>query len=85
MAPSVRVGQGVGPHTGCSSTISLKGTELDPEPLTMGSIGTNHDGSSGKVQGWQGTVVQASALWCTQIRWTPVRRGGAKQGSAAGG
>ena len=27
---------------GCASTISLKGTELDPGPVTMGSTGTNH-------------------------------------------
>ena len=35
----------------CASTLSLKGTELDPRPVTMGSVGTNHGGSSGV---WQG-------------------------------
>ena len=60
---------------GCACTVSLRGTELDPGPVTMGSVGTNHDGSSGKVQGRQGTVVQGSALWCARQRWTPARRG----------
>ena len=27
---------------GCASTISLRGTKLDPGPVTIGSTGTNH-------------------------------------------
>ena len=27
---------------GCACTVSLRGTELDPGPVTMGSTGTNH-------------------------------------------
>ena len=41
---------------GCASTLSLRGTILDPGLVTMGSAGTNHDGSSGLRQGcwrWQ--------------------------------
>ena len=36
---------------GCASTLSLMGTVQDPGPVTMGSAGTNHDGSSGVPQG----------------------------------
>ena len=60
---------------GCACTVSLRGTELDPGPVTMGSAGTSHDGSPGKVQGRQGNVVQGSALWCARQWWTPTRRG----------
>ena len=27
---------------GCSCTVSLRGNELDPRPVTIGSTGTNH-------------------------------------------
>ena len=27
---------------GCACTVSLRGTELDPGPVTMASMGTNH-------------------------------------------
>ena len=46
----------------------------------MGSTGTNHDGSSGKVQGRQWSVVQGSALWCARQQRTPVCRGACEAG-----
>ena len=42
------------------------------------------EGSSGKVQGRQETVVQGSTLWCARQRWTPAAGARAKQGSTAG-
>ena len=41
---------------GCASTLSLRGTVLDPGPVTMGFAGMNNDGSSGVRQG----------CWCRQ-------------------
>ena len=36
---------------GWASTLSLRGTVVDRGSVTMGSMGTNHDGSSGVRQG----------------------------------
>ena len=62
---------------GWASAISLRGTELDPGPVTMGSTGTNHGRRLRCTAGADGTVVQGSGLWCV-----PAHR--AKQGSTAG-
>ena len=53
---------------GCASTLSLRGTELDPGPVTMGSAGTNHDGSLGVRQGrWrQWEAEQGPATACSR-------------------
>ena len=41
---------------GCASTVSLRGTELDLGLVTMGSEGTNHDGSSSVRRGSSGSL-----------------------------
>ena len=79
---------------GCANTLCLRGTELDPGPVTMGSAGTNHDGSlQGSVEcrdasdgkgarKRRGKAVVAQAVGCSGVRWrqTPVRRGSSQTG-----
>ena len=48
---------------GCACTVSLRGTELDPGPVPMGSTGTNHGwGAESRSRELQVTVGSCTGL-----------------------
>ena len=66
---------------GCASTLSLRGTELDPGPVTMGSAGTNHDGSSSVRQGCWRQQEAEHECWRRQGHAVAERQGSGGTGS----